>query len=126
MVSLTAANILAYNNTSSNDCSAINTEAVTDIAIDFINLETGGSVQAFRDVSFPYVGTSTLTLTASQYPVVMAGAALMLRAFTDQGPNATVAGLNVTSIISDPHYQVYTKLFKLGIDRLRGRSFVRT
>jgi len=126
MVSVTAANILAYNNMSTDDCSAINTEAITDIIIDHINLQAGTSVSTFRDVAFPYVGTSTLTLTASQYPVVMSGAGIMLRAFTDQGPNVTLASLNVTSIISDPHYQVYSQLFKLGIDRLRGRSFLRT
>jgi len=124
MVTITAANMLAYTNTSSGDCSAINTEALADILIDYINLRADTTINTFRAVAFPYTGLLSLTLTTSEYPVVMAGMNLMHKAFTDKGPDANISGLSITTILNDPQYAVYSEMLKLGIEKLRAHTGV--
>jgi len=126
MVTVTASNILSYTNYTTSDCSAINVEALTDILIDYINLETGGSIPTFRAVAFPYTGALTLTLSTDQYATVMAGMNLMIRAYKDRGPNTALGPMSVSSLTNDPQYSLFSDMLKVAINRLRGRVILRT
>jgi len=116
--------ILDKNNMTTSDANITlaHLEDLIDDAIDYINLEAGTSI---ADLSGS-AGSKSLVGTENEITVVKALSALCLRGFTDQGPNVAVGGLNINEIVSDPHYRLKSKWVERGINRLRGRSFVRT
>ena len=119
MVSVTATNMLSYTNYTTPTATVV--EGLADIIIDYINLKADTTIQTFRDVG-AYTGLLTLTLTAEEYPIIMAGMNLIIRAWNDRGPNTSLSGLSVTSLFNDPHYALYSELFKTGVDRLRKKD----
>lgn len=89
-------------------------------AVDHINLMAGTSI------SFtPVAGSEDLTASDSEIIVVKTLSALMIRAYKDKGPQVGVAGMSVVAVVSDPQYRLFSKIVNQGINRLRGRSFVR-
>ena len=100
--------------------STVNTEYLIKNSVDYINMMAGTSI------SFtPSGGTQSLTASDSELMVVKTLAALMIRAYLDRGPNVSVSALNVTTVIADPQYRLFTKFVRDGISTLRGRSFER-
>ena len=124
MVDYTAANLQTLNRYSNMNNTTI--ELFMDGIISFINTETGASLAHFRDDTVNAAGSKVVSITEAQEPAFLSGAALMLRAYKSKGPNVNVQAMNVSAIISDPHYRVFSMMFKQSLNRLRGRSFVRT
>ena len=122
-ISNVADRILTENNYVVGDFGSLtNVEYLIDNAVDYINLEAGVSIANLSGTE----ETKSLTATAQEIVVVKLVSGLLLRAFKDKGPAVTVQGLSVSMILTDPHYQVFTKLMNSAINRLRGRSFVTT
>lgn len=127
---VTAQIILDENNYTVTDISLINLEGVIDNSIGYINLRTGLSMSALSGSA----GSKTVSLTSAQAVLVKMLTTLMTKAFIDRGPNASVGGLSVTSVISDPQYSLYIKLIEEGIAMLAltatgatsGRVFLKT
>lgn len=124
MVDYTAANLQTINNYAGLDNEAI--ELAMDGMISYINNETGASLAHFRDDAMNAAGSKVVSITEAQEAAFLAGAALMLRAYNDKGPNVAIQGKSLTQVIQDPHYRVWNMMLKSAINRLRGRSFVRT
>jgi len=129
MATITAQTLLDRNNWATTDIHATAVTALTrveyliDDAIDYINGEAGTTIS---NMGGGGAGSKTVTVTAAQAPIVRALAALLVRAYLDKGPNVGIGGLGVTAIISDPQYKLHMMMIMQGINRLRGRSFVRT
>jgi hypothetical protein len=124
MVDYTAANLQTINNYAGLTNSAI--ELLVDAMISHINVETGASIAHFRDDTVNADGSKVVSITEAQEPAFLAGAALMLRAFNDKGPNVSISGQSVSQVLQDPHYAVWNRVFRQALSRLRGRSFVTT
>lgn len=114
--------VLDKNNKTTGDISLANLEDLIDDAIDYINLEAG---TAIADLSGS-ADTKSLVGTENEITVVKALSALCLRGYKDQGPTVNLGPAGVNAIVSDPHYRLKSMWVKRGINRLRGRSFVRT
>jgi len=123
MVDYTAANLQTLNNYSGLNNTTI--ELFMDGMISFINTETGASLAHFRDDTVNAAGRKVVSITEAEESAFLSGAALMLRAYNDKGPNMNVGPLGMNAIISDPHYRVFNMMFKQSLNRLRGRSFMR-
>jgi len=108
--------------TSDLNTSLANIEYLIDNAIDFINLEAGTSIADLSGTA----ASKSLTGSENEIVVVKALSALCLRGFKDKGPNISVTAVNVVETMTDPHYRLYSNWVKTGINRLRGRSFMRT
>lgn len=127
-ISTVAQRVLDENNYETADIHATSLTALTrveymiDNVIDYVNLEIGSSI---ADLSGS-VGSKSLTCDEKYLPLIKLLSALMIRAYTDRGPNAAVSGLSVTSVLADPQYDLFTKVFERSINRLRTRSFKRT
>jgi len=124
MVDYTADDLQTANNYS--DLNNTTIELFMDGMISYINAETSANLAHFRDDTVNAAGSKVVSITEAQEAAFLAGAALMLRAYNDRGPNVAVQGTSVTAIISDPHYRVFNMMLRQSINRLRGRSFVRT
>jgi len=120
MVTVTtiAQRILDENNYTVADISIVKLEYLIDNAVDYINLLSGRSIA--------HVSGNNLTADYDEIMVVKILSALMIRAYKDRGPSVSGGPLNVAAVISDPQYRLFTKIVNQGINRLRGRSFVRT
>lgn len=123
MVDYTAANLQTINNYAGLNNETI--ELFVDGIISHVNSETGAAIAHFRDDTVNAAGSKVVSITDVQESAFLAGAALMLRAYNDKGPNVSLDGLNVSNIIADPHYKVWNMMFKQALNRLRGRSFER-
>jgi len=120
MVTITAVLVKAETGWVDDDISDTNLEYLIDKAINWVNLNAGTSMSNLSGAP------GTVTVTADQGPVVKAWIELLVRAYTDKGPQVAVATLSVAEITSDPHYRLMTRMGNVGINRLRGRSFERT
>jgi len=118
MATITAQIILDENNYAVSDISLANMGYLIDNAINYTNLVCGTSISNLV--------AGSVTVTAGEAAVVKTLSAMLLRAYVDRGPNASVGGLVVTSVIADPQYSLFQGLLKEGLDRLRGRSFLTT
>ena len=124
MVDYTAANLQSINNYA--DLSNETIELLVDGMISYINSECGAGIPHFRDDIINAAGSKVVSITDSQEAAFLAGAALMLRAYNDKGPNVAMQGQSITQVIQDPHYRVWSMLLRGAINRIRGISFVRT
>lgn len=124
MVTVTniATQILNENNYTTNDITATNLEYLIDNAIDYVNMETATSI---ADLSGS-AGTKSITGTEAEIITVKAGSVLMLRAYKDRGPNTGLGNMSISTVIADPQYAFFSELFKMSLNRLRGRSIERT
>jgi len=122
MPAVTAQQILDENGWTTGDISLANLEYLIDNAINYVNLVTGLSISNLSGAA----GSKTVTVTSAQDPIIKMLAGLLVRAYLDKGPAVNVAAVNVTQITTDPHYKVFMRIVNEGINRLRGRSFVRT
>lgn len=120
MATITAQQILDENNYAISDISLANLEYLINNAINYVNLEAGTSISNLSG------SPGSVTVTNDQSIVVKALTVLLLRAYLDRGPNASVSGLTVSSLLADPQYDLFTKLAMQGVNRLRGRSFKTT
>lgn len=121
-VSNIATEVLAEENLTVSDISLENLEKLIDRAIDTVNLRAGTSI---ADLSGSAEAKS-ITGSESEILVVKEVTSLVLRAYKEKGPNTAISGQSVSAIISDPHYEYYSKAVLEDINRLRGRSFKRT
>jgi len=129
-MNVTAQIILDENNYTVTDISLINLEGVIDNSIGYLNLRTGLSMSALTGSA----GSKTVSLTSAQAVLVKILSTLMVKAYIDRGPNASVGGLSVTSVISDPQYNLYMKLIEGALIMLAltstgstsGRVFLKT
>ena len=121
-ISNIAQQILDENNYTEADISKTNLEYLIDNAIDYINLVAGTSIADLSGTA----GSKSLTATENEIVAIKLLTVLLLRAYKDRGPNASVAGLNVSAVINDPQYTLYKELFDLAVARLRGKYFKRT
>ena len=119
---ISAQQILDENGWTESDISKTNLEYLIDNAINYINLQTGLSISNLSGSA----GSKTVSVTKQQAVIIKALTALLVRAYLEKGPDASVAGLNVQALTSDPHFQVFLKFIDDGISRLRGRYFKRT
>ena len=124
MVDYTAANLQSINNYAGLSNATI--EMFVDGMISHINSECGAGIAHFRDDVINAAGSKVVSITASQEAAFLAGAALMLRAHNDKGPNVAQMGQSITQVLQDPHYAVWNRMLQQSMNRLRGRSFVRT
>lgn len=118
MGTFTAQNLLDENNYSTDDIILANVERLVNNAIHYIELQTG--------LSLDDMASQTVTVTDAQEIVIKSLTTLMMRAYVDRGPNTTVESLSVISVLADPQYAIFSKMTLEGINRLRGRSFLRT
>jgi hypothetical protein len=115
VVAAIAQRILDENNYAS--LSLPNVEYIVDNAIDYVNLEAGTSI-AVLDGTTP---AKTLSGTRDEIIVVKSLSALMVRAYCDRGPNTGIGSLSVTTVMTDPQYNLLTKIVERGIARLKGK-----
>jgi len=120
MATITAQQILDENKWTETQISITNLEYLIDNAINYVNAETGLSISNLSG------SPGSVTVTSSQDYVIKALSAVLVRAYLEKGPNVAVNAMNMSKISTDPHYKVMMWLIKSGINRLRGRSFVRT
>jgi len=121
MPAITAQRILDENNWNVDDhISIANLEYLIDNSINYINLMAGLSISNLSG------SPGSVTVTNSQDFVIKSAAALCVRAYLDKGPTGGIAGASLQYTINDPHYKNHSTLVRQGINRLRGRSFVRT
>ena len=118
-ISNIAQQILDENNYTEADISKTNLEYLIDNAIDYINLVAGTSIADLSGTA----GSKSLTATENEIVAIKLLTVLLLRAYKDRGPNASVAGLNVSAVINDPQYTLFKELFDLAVARLRGKYF---
>lgn len=121
-ISNIAQRILDENNWTVSNISLINLEYLIKNAVDYINMMTETTI------SFAPTGTGTLSLTASDKEIVTTKflTTLLLRAYLDRGPNTSVQGLTVSSLLADPQYATYDKMVDKAMERLVTRSLERT
>jgi len=122
MATITAQQILNETGWVTTDISKTNLEYLIDKAINYINGETGLSISNMSGEA----ESKTVTVTSAQAPVVKAWTELLVRAYINKGPSASLSAMSVTEAVSDPHYKIMVKMANQGINRLRGRSFERT
>ena len=92
-----------------------NMEYIIKNAVDYINLQAGTSI------SFtPLAGAATLTAADGEIITVKAGSLLMLKAYLDRGPNASITGISISTLIADPQYAFWSKAFEACIEKLKG------
>jgi hypothetical protein len=116
-VLLVAQRILDENNYTVADISLLNCEYLIQNATFWIN------GQADTSISFtPAAGAATLTATELEVSTVKLLGTLMVRAFLDRGPNASVQNVTVSALISDPQYALYTSMLNKNIEKLRGHA----
>ena len=117
MTTYTTALLQTINNYAGLDDTAL--EPLMDGCISHINAETGAGLPHFRDDGVNIAGELQVNITDAQEPAFLAGAALMLRAYNEKGPNLGTPGPAVTAIISDPHFTVWSQVFQAALMRLR-------
>ena len=117
-VAVTAQIVLDENNYTVTDISLVNLEKLIDNAINYINLNANTTITALAGDA----GSKTVNVDRLEAPVVKNLAALLIRAYKDRGPQAGLGGLTVTSVTSDPQYQLFTDEIKAGISRLQTLS----
>ena len=115
MATVTAQNILDENNYTDVDITLTKIEALIDNAINYTNLKTGLTISNMEGSS----GSKTVTVTNRQAPVIKAIASLYVRACVDHGPNASVDGLTVSTVSSDPQIDLLKEIGQHGIIYLR-------
>lgn len=120
LATITAQQVLDENNYTTPTTTIV--EYLIDNAIDYINLEAGLSI---NNMSGDTPGSKTVTVTSTQAPIIKMLSTLMIRAYKDRS-SVGIGGLSVTAVISDPQYDLFTKVVERGIMRLRARSFLRT
>lgn len=110
MVANIALQVLNENHWTIDDITVVNAEFLIDNASDFINLMAGTSIAN--------IAASALTATDSELLVTKELASLMIRAFLDRGPNVSIGGLTVSSVLSDPQYATKADMIQKGIAAL--------
>lgn len=105
-----AQQVLDENNYTTSDITIVNLEYLIDNATDYINLMAGTSIAN--------IVAGSLTATENELLVTKTLAALMIRAYLDRGPNISVGGLSVASVLADPQYDSFTKIVEKGIVQL--------
>jgi len=112
-----AQRMLAENNWTTDDITLLNTEYLIKNAVDYINLMAGTSI------SFtPSAGSENLVASDNEIVVVKFATTLLLRAYLDRGPNVSVGGLSLSSVISDPQYAFYAPQLTLMVEKLSQRD----
>jgi hypothetical protein len=101
-------------------CTLTIVEYLIDDAIDYVNMQInpeadGGPIPSLSGTA----ESKSLGGTRSEQFCVKQVVSLLLRAFKDKGPSASLANLSVQQITSDPHYVITTSLMQGAIDRLR-------
>ena len=95
----------------------LNTEYLVKNAVDYINLMAGTSI------SFtPVAGSEDLVASDNEIVVVKFATTLLIRAYFDRGPNVSVGGLSLSSVISDPQYAFYASQLSLMVEKLSQRD----
>jgi hypothetical protein len=115
-IALIAQRILDENHYAApSNISLTNMEYLVKNATDYINLQAGTSI------SFtPAAGAATLTALDGEIIATKAGSLLMLKAYVDRGPNVSITGISVSTLINDPQYAFWSELFKNAIEKLKG------
>lgn len=121
MATITAQQVLDENGWDTDDISLETLEYLIDNAINYVNLETGLSITNLAGVA----ASKSTTVTNDQDVVVKMVAGILVRAFKDKGPNVGISALNMSMISTDPHYRIFMQFIRMGLQRLRGRSFDR-
>ena len=111
MVANIAQLVLNENRWTITDITIANAEYLINNASDYINLMAGTSIAN--------IAAGALTATDSELLVTKELASLMIRAYLDRGPNVSIGGLSVTSVLSDPQYDSKSKMIQLGINALK-------
>ena len=118
VVTTIAQRILDENNYTVADISLTNPEYVIKNAVDYVNAVAGTSI------SFtPAAGAASLTADDDEIVTVKFASVLLLRTYHDRGPNTSVAGLSVTSLIGDPQFTLFRELLNPLLRRLMGVAF---
>lgn len=120
-VTTIAQRMLDENNYSTDDITTTNTEYLIKNAVDYTNLVAGTSI-----TFTPSSGTASLTAEDGEIAAIKFLATLMIRAYLDRGPNTSIGSVNVTAILNDPQYALFSDLYQKAITRLRGMDFRRT
>lgn len=115
MGTYTAQNILDQNNYTTSQCGLTDLEGLIDMAIAFVNAETGASISKMSGDA----ESKTMTLTDIQEACVYPLAVLLLRAHVDRGPNASLSSLSITTVIADPQFETFRKMLDKALYRLR-------
>ena len=116
MTNYTAANLQAINNYAGLDNTVL--ELLVDAMVSHINAEAEATLPHFRDDGVNPAGSRIVAVTDAEEPAFLAGAALMLRAYKDKGPQIQAGPVGVAYVISDPHYTVWNRMLEQAIQRL--------
>lgn len=121
MVAITAQQILDENNYDEAQISKTNLEYLIDNCINWVNLVAGQSMSNMSGTA----GSKTVTVTSNQSAVLKFLIPLIVKAYLDRGPNASVATVSVGVIAVDPQTGQFRPMYKLALQMLRRRSFER-
>jgi len=115
VVTTIAQRILDENNYTVSDISLTNTEYLIKNAVDYINAETGTSI-----TFTPSAGTASLSASDTEIVTVKFITRQEIQDYKSKGPNATLSGMSVVSILDSP---LVAKMVDRMLNRLRVRSF---
>ena len=117
-----ATQILNENNYTTTDITVANLEYLIENAIDYVNMEANKTIADLSGAA----GSKSIVGTEPEIFTVKCATILMLRAYLDRGPNATLSGMSVSTVIADPQYAFWSETLQVALNRLRGRSILRT
>jgi hypothetical protein len=113
-IPLIAQRILDENSYTVADITLLNCEYLIENATHYINLQAGTTI-----TFTPAAGAATLTASDGEIITTKILSTLMVKAFKDRGPNTTVSSISINTLITDPQYALYSKMFEEAIARLK-------
>jgi hypothetical protein len=93
------------------DISIVNVQSLVDNASHFINLMAGTTI--------PNLVGDTLVASDNELTVVKMLTALLIRAYLDRGPNVSLGSISITSVLTDPQYNLFTDMVTKAIEQLK-------
>lgn len=121
MVAITAQQILDENNYTESQITKTNLEYLIDNTINWVNLMAGTSIDNMTGTA----ESKTVTVTSNQAAVLKFLIPLVLRAYLDRGPSASVGNTSISIVAVDPQTGQLRPMYKMALQMLRGRSFER-
>ena len=93
------------------DISIVNVQSLVDNASHFINLMAGTTI--------PNIVGDALVASDNELTVVKMLTALLIRAYLDRGPNVSLGSISITSVLTDPQYNLFTDMVTKAIEQLK-------
>jgi hypothetical protein len=106
-----AQQILDENRWTIADITIANVQYLIDNASHYINLMAGTTI--------PNLVGDVLVASDNELTVVKMLTALLIRAYLDRGPNVSLGSISITSVLTDPQYNLFTDMVTKAIEQLK-------